>query len=170
MATAPEDPTQYFHMNTRLLVDGDEIVGTRTDKVHPRIEEALDARRPSHLLSRRDAVYTLKGTDFSRCGIINPGYIYRVGANVEPQLHDLAWIGPMQKAILKEKYVNREGMKNYPDWSSDLADDCCKNYWAGTPSSDPTWEALFPRCVVIAKLSDDRVDPASTKGGWKIPS
>ena len=65
------------------------------------------AHKPADMLSRRDAVYARPEPDFSRCGIINAGYIHRVRLNGTPQRLDLNWLQPMQKALIKEKRPNR---------------------------------------------------------------
>jgi hypothetical protein len=95
--------TDFYHMSANPLVVGTEIHGNRKDKVDPRIEAELEKRRPSDMLSRRDAVCARPISDFSRCGIANSGYIYRVHLNGKTRRHDLNWIGPMQMALLKQK-------------------------------------------------------------------
>jgi len=153
-------------MSPKDLEIGEVITGTGRDKVDKCIEDALEAHRPCALRDRRNAVYTLKATDFSLCGIMQPGYIYAVTSDDDQQFHDLAWIGEMQKALLKQKCPQYQHVKKYPDWSDEFVEDCCGKYWSGQASDTPTWEALLKTCLVVEKLSDQPVDPATTKGGW----
>jgi hypothetical protein len=68
----------------------------------------LEKYRPKHFRPRREFVYCRPDTDFSRCGIINAKYIYRVDPEgFQPQVHDLAWISDMQMAALKAKYPEK---------------------------------------------------------------
>jgi hypothetical protein len=64
--------TDFYHMSADLLVVGTKIPGNGKDKVNPRIEAELEKRRPSGLLSRKDAVYARPISNFSRCGIVIP--------------------------------------------------------------------------------------------------
>jgi hypothetical protein len=73
--------TDFYHMSTNPLAVGAHIAGNGKDKVDPRIEAELEKCRPSGMLSRRDAVYARPISDFSRCGIVNSGYICRVRLN-----------------------------------------------------------------------------------------
>ena len=148
--------------------DGRGNHGNGKDKVDPRIEAELEKRRPCDMLSRRDAVYARPISDFSRCGIVNSGYIYRVHLNGKTQRHDLSWIGPMQMALLKQKYAGTlsEGMKKHPDWTSELVERCCANYWAGADSGEAVWECLARSFTVLEALSDQPVTVGATKGGW----
>jgi hypothetical protein len=77
--------TDFYHMSADFLSVGAEIKGNGKDKIDPRVENALEARKPSGMLSRRDAVYARPQADFSRCGIIKAGYIYRVRLAGTPQ-------------------------------------------------------------------------------------
>ena len=65
-------------MSPKVYAVGREIRGNGKDKVDPGIENELAATRPPSALSRRDAVFCLEHTDFTICGITEPGYIYRV--------------------------------------------------------------------------------------------
>src|SRR5215207_4985614 len=120
------------------------------------------------MLSRRDAVYARPLSDFSRCGIVNTSYIYRVHLNGTPQYHDLNWIGPMQLALLKEKYATKlpEKITAFPDWTEYLVEHCCGNYWSGAESEAPVWEALALSLTVLEILSDRPITVGATKGGW----
>ena len=93
------------------------------------------------MLSRRDAVYARPQADFSRCGIINAGYIHRVRLAGTPQRHDLNWLRPLQMALLKEKYPKK--FKHYPDWTGALAEECCTGYWWGVLCSSARSCALI---------------------------
>ena len=66
---------EFFHMSRCRLSVGDVVSGNGRDKVDPQIEAALEAARPISALSRFDAVFSLEHPDFSRCGIVSPGYI-----------------------------------------------------------------------------------------------
>ena len=108
-------------------------------------------------------------------GIVGPKYIYRVeptGKRQQPQVYDLAWIGPMQLAKLREKYIGcyKEAEK-YPEWSEELVEACCKGYWSGLPAKgdDPVWEYLFPCVSVVEIISDELVEPSATKNDWPPP-
>ena len=147
---------------------GTALMGNGKEKIDPRIEAALETFRPCHLLDRRSAVYTLLKTNFSRCGLTQPGYIYRVTSSVAPQLHDLGWIGPMQMALLKQKYPDRLGMKKYPNWDEEFIKIHCKSYWASIQTDDPTWEALFKECLVVERLSNKPIEPSKTKSGFNL--
>lgn len=157
----------YFHMSATIHAVGTTLTGNGKDKVDPAIEDALERYRPDHLLDRRSAVYTLTRSDFSRCGITQPGYIYEVSSTVEPQIHDLGWIGPMQMALIKQKYPTLAHLKKYADWSDGLVQSCCENYWSAANTNNPTWEALFEQCIVKKQLSDEAVDPSKTKYGFR---
>jgi hypothetical protein len=157
--------TNYFHMTARPLSVGDDIKGNGNDKVDSRIEEELEKRRPANAMSRRDAVYLLQHTDFTTCGVVNPGHIYRAEPTGELQQRDLSWIGEMQKALLKIKYPDT--LKKYPDWNDGLIERCCSGYWTGAATASPDWEFLSTGCTVREVLSDKLVDPKKTKGGWK---
>jgi hypothetical protein len=115
------------------------------------------------MLSRRDAVYARPQADFSRCGIINAGYIHRVRLAGTPQRHDLNWLRPLQMALLKEKYPKK--FKHYPDWTGALVEECCTGYWWGVPSNSPVWECLARSFIVEEVLSDRPVNVSNTKGG-----
>ncbi|HJP67633.1 MAG TPA: hypothetical protein VJ846_01930 [Sphingomicrobium sp.] len=166
MTNAPT--ADFYHMSANALAVGAEIPGNGKDKVDPRIEAELEKRCPSGMFSRRDAVYARPISDFSRCGIVNSGYIYRVRLNGKTQRHDLSWIGPMQMALLKQKYAGQlsAGMKKYPDWTDELVERCCTNYWAAADSGDAVWECLAPSFTVLEALSDQPIPVAATKGGW----
>ncbi|MDA7946062.1 MAG: hypothetical protein MPJ78_01145 [Hyphomicrobiaceae bacterium] len=161
---------KLFHISPEKYSVGDEIVGNGRDKVDVRIEDELEARKPDGTLSRRDAVFGLEHTDFTVCGVVSPGYIYRIKPNCEPERWDFAWIGEMQKALLKLKYPQYEGMKQYPEWNTDLIDKCCSGYWSGAATQTPYWEFLMPSCTVIEVIASELVDPKSTKGGWRPSS
>jgi hypothetical protein len=158
---------QFFHMSANIYTAGDEIRGNGRDKVDARIEDELEARRPDDALSRRDAVYCLESTDFTVCGVVEPGYIYRVEPSGEPQRRDFAWIGEMQKALLRIKYPQYKEMNKYPDWNADLIEKCCSGYWSGAATQTPGWEFLAPSCTVVEVVSSELVDPKKTKGGWQ---
>jgi hypothetical protein len=74
----------------------------------------------------------------------------------------------MQMALLKQKYAGSlpEAMKKYLDWTDDLVERCCVNYWAGADSGEPVWECLAPSFTVLEALSDRPVVVGETKGGW----
>ncbi|WP_125184526.1 hypothetical protein [Hyphobacterium indicum] len=154
-------------MSSILYSVGDEIRGNGRDKVDPRIESELEARRPDAALCRRDAVYSLEHTDFSVCGVVEPGYIYRLKPNAAPQRWDFAWIGEMQKALLRLKYPQHQEMKKYPEWNANLIERYCTGYWSGAATQEPGWEFLMPSCTVLEVLANKPVDPKSTKGDWK---
>jgi hypothetical protein len=160
--------TDFYHMSTAPLSVGTEIRGNGKDKIDSRIENELEARKPAGMLSRQDAVYARPVPDFSRCGIINAGYIYRVRLTGIPQRHDLNWLGPMQQALLKEKYLSQypERFEHYPDWTDDLIAKCCSAYWEGAESDSPMWESLAPSFTVVEILSDRPVNVTETRGGW----
>jgi hypothetical protein len=154
-------------MSPHVYSVGEVIPGNGRHKVDPRIENELEARRPDSALSRRDAVYFLESTDFTICGVVKPGYIYRVEPNAEPQKRDFAWIGEMQKALLKLKYPDDILVKKFPDWNAALIESCCSGYWSGTAKQAPGWEFLAPSCTVVEVVSSELVDPKKTKGGWR---
>lgn len=157
----------FYHMSSRVYSVGDEIAGNGKDKVDPRIEKELQARKPASALSRRDAVYLLEHTDFTVCGVVSSGYIYRVKPNSNPERRDFGWIGEMQKALLKLKYPKIPQMQKYPDWGDELLDRCASGYWGGLAMQSPCWEFLAPSCTVVEVVSSALVDPKSTKGGWR---
>lgn len=159
----------FFHMSPCLLSVGDVVRGNGRDKVDPKIEAALEAARPASAICRRDAVYCVEHPDFSKCGIVSPGYIYRVEAAGLTERYDLAWIGPMQKALLKEKHGGDVSgwFAHYPDWTDDLVATCCAGYWSGAATGDANWEHLAAAHVVTGIVADRLVDPSETKGGWK---
>lgn len=159
--------TNYFHMSGASYSAGDEIPGNGKDKVDPRIEAELEKRRPADALCRRDAVYCLESTDFTICGVVKPGYIYRVEPNAEPQRRDFAWIGEMQKALLKLKYPGDLLVRKFPEWNDDLIERCCSGYWNGAATPAPGWEYLAPSLTVREVIADVLVDPKKTRGGWK---
>ena len=163
--------TDLYHMSRAVLAIGDEIKGDGGDKIDRRIEDELQARKPAGMLSRRDAVYARPAPDFSRCGIMDAGYIYRVRPTGAPQRHDLNWLGPLQMALLKQKYLSQypERFKDYPDWTDDLVEECCSAYWSGTESDSPVWECLAPAFTVEEILSDRPVNVTETRGGWPPP-
>jgi hypothetical protein len=162
----------FYHMSAKPLAVDEEVPCNGKDKIDPRVEAELEKRRPDKMLSRRDAVYARPLSDFSRCGIVNAGYIYRVRLNGTLQYHDLNWIGPMQLALLKEKYVTKlpEKVKVFPDWTDELVERCCSNYWSGSESEAPVWEALAPSLTVLEILSDQPITVSATKGGWPSPT
>ena len=170
----PPTPKTYYHMSGKPHVPGDIICANRQEKLPPEFEEPLEASRPPTSLPRRDFVYTRPNTIFNRCGIVAPKYIYRVepaGKDQRPQVQDLAWIGPMQLARLKQKYGHKylEAGK-FPEWTDELVKRCCNGYWSGAPADDDlVWEYLFPCVRVVEIISDQLVDPKSTKTGWPPP-
>jgi hypothetical protein len=157
-------------MSPVLRPVGGTVRGDGKDKVDSRIEAALEARRPAPMLSRRDAIYCRPTTDFSRCGIVKAGYIYRVEPAGAVQRHDLAWIGEMQKALVKEKHQadHPRYLVGYPDWSEDLVERCCTAYWNADATAAPVWEFLTPEFVIAEILSNHIID-ASRRGLGAIP-
>jgi hypothetical protein len=121
------------------------------------------------MLSRRNAVYARPVTDFSRCGIVSSGYIYRVQLTGTPERHDLNWLKPLQKAQLKSKYLSMypDRFKHYPEWTEELIEKCCSAYWKGIESESPVWEYLAPSLIIAEILSDRCVDVTETRGGWR---
>lgn len=163
--------TNFYHMSAKPLSIGDTIKGNGRDKIDPRIEAELETRKPTHALSRRDAIFARPTTDFSRCGIVNDGYIYRVTLEGAPQKYDLSWLGPMQMALLKQKHLaTNPGFAIYPGWTPDLIDKCCSGYWSGAVSDSPVWECLAPALTVQEVLSDRLINITETKGGWPAPT
>lgn len=158
---------RLFHMSPNVYSVGEEIQGNGRDKVDPRIEGALEMRKPARALSRRDAVFCLDHMDFTICGVVSLGYIYCVNPNDEPQQWDFAWIGEMQKALLRLKYPQYEEIKKYPKWNAALIEKCCANYWSGAATQMPGWEFLMSSCTVIEVIASELVDPKNTKGGWR---
>ncbi len=158
----------FYHMSQALLGGGTEIRGDGRNKIEASIENELETRRPAGMLSRRDAVYARPVPDFSRCGIIKAGYIYRVALNGSPERHDLNWLRPMQLAIFKMKHGSAHPVlvKAYPDWSSDLIAKCCSGYWEGAETKSVVWEYLAPSFTVLERLSDRTINVAATRGGW----
>lgn len=165
--SAAKNLDQFFHLSPTKYSVGDEIQGNGRDKVDPRIEDALEERRPQGLLPRRGVVFGLEKMDFSVCGIFDPGFIYRIAPKSELQRCDIAWVGEMQKAVLKMKYPKIEAMKEYPEWNDELIEQCCVGYWSGEAMQEPCWEFLFRSCTVVEVISSDLVDPKSTNGGWR---
>ena len=155
---------EFFHMSPCLLSVGDVVRGSGRDKVDPRIEAALEAARPVAALSRIDAVFCLEHPDFSRCGIVNPGYIYRVRHEGLAERYDLSWISPMQKALLKIKHGsdNPGRLAHYPDWTDDLMAKCCTGYWSRKANGDPDWEHLAPALTITSIVTSEMVDPGRT--------
>ena len=162
--------SDYYHMSPKLYAVGDEISGNGRDKVDSRIEDELEARKPEGFLARRDAMYCRPTTDFSRCGIVNAGYIYRVQPKGALQRHDLNWLGDMQKALLRLKYAGNSLFKNYPEWNDALIERCCGPYWKHEASDSPVWEFLTPSVTIVKVVSDCIIDATKTKGGWKPDS
>jgi hypothetical protein len=159
--------TDFYHMSAKSFAVGDTLTGNGKDKIDPRIEVELEAYKPPEALSRRNAIFARPVTDFSRCGIVNDGYIYRVALEGAPQQYDLSWIGPMQMALLKQKYLaTYSRAKSYPDWTAELIEKCCRGYWSGDASDAPVWECLAPALTVVAVLSDRLVNVDETKVGW----
>lgn len=159
----------FFHMSPCLLRVGDVVRGNGRDKVDPKIEAALETARPVSAICRRDAVYCVALPDFNKCGIVSPGYIYRVTPEGLTERYDLAWIGPMQKALVKEKHGKEVPGRfaDYPDWTDDLVASCCAGYWSGVATDDANWEHLAPALNITGIVADRFVDPSETKGGWK---
>lgn len=153
-------------MSPNLYSVGFKLRGNGQDKVDRRIEKELEARRPEKAFSRRDAVYSLDHTDFTVCGVVNPGYIYRVEPCADPQRWDFSWIGEMQKALLKLKYPEFAGMTKYPTWNAHLIAECCSRYWLGSATETPGWEFLAPSYTVVEVVARKLVGPKDTKGGW----
>jgi hypothetical protein len=172
---APPIPKTYYHMSGKAFAPGDIICANGQEKLPTVFEEPLEAYRPPSAGPRREFVYCRPELIFDRCGIVDPKYIYRVepaGKQQQPQVHDLAWIGPMQTAKLREKYLDRyKAAKKFPEWSDELVEACCKGYWSGVPAKDddPVWEYLFPCVRVVEVISDQLVKPSSTKNGWPPP-
>jgi hypothetical protein len=170
--TSKQVPTTYYHMSGKRYSPGQVICANGQEKLEEEIEGPLEKWRPPRLLPRRDFVYCRPNTDFSRCGIVDVKYIYRVEPkDTLPQIHDLAWIGDMQLALAKRKYGDKypEGMKHYPEWSDDLEQRCCEGYWSSNPTDSPVWEYLFPYVRVVEVVSDQLVAPPATKNGWPPP-
>jgi hypothetical protein len=135
-------------MSGKAFAPGDVICANGQEKLSPELEDPLEAHRPTSAAARRNFFYCRPNTDFHRCGIVDPKYIYRVeptGEREQPQVHDLAWIGDMQLALLKQKHgaAHAAYIARYPDWSDDLVRRCCEGYWVGE-TGDPVWEYLFP--------------------------
>jgi hypothetical protein len=165
---APTIPASYYHMSGQRFAERQIIRANGQEKLPDEFEVPLEEYRPPNLSPRREFVYCRPDTDFSRCGIVDPKYIYRVDpAGKLPQIHDLGWIGDMQKARLKQKHPDKLG--HYPDWSCKLVKACCEGYWSGKPTESPVWEYLFPCVRVVEVISDQLVDPRATKNGWRPP-
>ena len=170
----PPTPKTYYHMSGKPHVPGDIICANRQEKLPPEFEEPLEASRPPTSLPRRDFVYTVRTRSLTGAGIVSTKYIYRVepaGKDQRPQVQDLAWIGPMQLARLKQKYGHKylEAGK-FPEWTDELVKRCCNRSWSGAPADDDlVGEYLFPCVRVVEIISDQLVDPKSTKTGWPPP-
>ncbi len=157
----------FYHMSEAPLAIDLEVPGNGKDKIDPRIESELEIRRRPSMLSRRLAVYARAVPDFSRCGVINLGYIHRVRLNGTPERRDLNWLRPMQMALFKEKYISmHQGIRAYPDWTLDLVEQCCVGYWSSSESDSPVWESLAPSFTVMEVLSTRPIDVKETEGGW----
>lgn len=157
-------------MSPCLYAVGAVVSGNGKHKVDPQIENALSAAKPATAPSRSASVFMLENLDFSRCGLATSGYIYRVEPLEKVNRFDLSWIGDMQKALLKKKYPPQGSglLKDYPDWSITLVDFGCASYWSGLASNDPVWEILTSRFRIAELISNKRVDPTATKGGWRV--
>ena len=106
----PPVPNAYFHMSGASFAPGDVIRANGQEKLPTVFEEPLERYRPANSGPRRDFVYCRPEPIFDRCGIVDPKYIYRVepvGKQLQPQVHDLAWIGPMQMAVFRQKYGSK---------------------------------------------------------------
>ena len=88
----------FYHISPKLYAVGDQIQGNGKNKVDPRIEDELQTRKPDGFLSRRDAMYCRPTTEFSRCGIVNAGYIYRV--KPEEPLHTSEFASLIKKSLI----------------------------------------------------------------------
>jgi hypothetical protein len=158
-------PISYFHMSGDIYAPDQLIVANGKEKLPDEFEGPLEKYRPIHHQPRRGFVYCRPDKDFSRCGIVNAKYIYRVDPEgVVPQIHDLAWIGDMQMALLKEKYPGK--FNRFPDWSEELVQSCCEGYWSDASTASPVWEYLFPSVRVVEVVSHQLIAPSATKGGW----
>jgi hypothetical protein len=161
--------SEYYHMSPAKWPVGHQLMGNGRDKVDPRIEVALEARRPPAFLSRRQAVFVRPIPDFQFCGLTVSGYVYRVTTEGTLALHDLCWTGEMEMALKKLQYPTELLVKNFPDWSEELLRKCCDAYWLGEASQKPIWECLAAAAVIVEMLSDQPVTVAETKGGWQKP-
>lgn len=155
-----------FHMSAQRFSPGDKVCGNGRDKVDPRIESELEAARPDGALSRRDAIFCRDLPDFSRCGIVDAGYIYRVTAGSVVDRYDLSWIGEMQKAVLREKHGDR--FASYPEWTRELVRASCAGYWSGNAfNQEPVWECLTPDLVITEIVTEEPIEASKTRGGWR---
>ena len=156
----------YYHMSPKQFEVGQKIEGNGKEKVAGLIEEGFELLKPKGFLSRKDAVFTHSSLDFSESGLMCECYIYQVKLPENVQKHDLGWITPLQLSLLKIKH-NLIGMADYPDWSDELLKDSAHNYWNGVSSNKPNWEYIAPYMIIEKKLSEEKIEPKDTKGGWK---
>jgi O-acetyl-ADP-ribose deacetylase (regulator of RNase III) len=159
----------YFHMTPTELKVGDKRTGSGMDPIDPRIAEALEKFRPKDKLARRAAVYATIHHDFSRTGVTADGYIYLVDLAPQPEFHDIAWLAPLQNALIREKHPGIEIRMPHlagSNWSDALVEQHCRGYWSGKPTRNPVWEVVAPELTVMERLSDRLVRRAETTNGW----
>lgn len=154
-------------MTSAELQTGDKRTGSGVEQIDTRIETAFEQFRPTNKLSRRATVYCAIWHDFTRTGVISDGYIYLVDLQ-QPELHDVAWLTPLQTALLREKYPLLKASPRLagPDWSDTMVEEHCRSYWSGKPTVDPAWEAVASELTVVERLSDRLVARSETANGW----
>ena len=159
-------PIRAYHMSATLLAESCVLVPNGRNKVDAEIEQALEDRRPTDCLSRRDAVFSRPDLDLSKCGL-SRGFLYEVELEA-PQIHDQAWIGKLQASLVKRR--QKMSQSNYLAWSPGLLDTIAGRYWSGQRFETPFLEFLTPTALVVKRLSDDLVRTVDTAGGWRPPN
>lgn len=151
-----------FHRSQEPLKIGDILSGRGLPNNDQRIEDALEARRPPSIISRRNAVF-MSADQASTLNGVHGSWVYRFKPIGEVYKADNQWYGQLQKAIMKEKYKigsQAFAVKGYPDWTDELVDQTCRNYWSGQASDAPNWEYFAARAEVIGLVSAPDVSSA----------
>jgi hypothetical protein len=146
-------PRYFYHVSRRQFDTGTRLTPSGKPYLGPKIEAALEQRRPAEMLSRTEAVYLAPNYhNFRLYGQLS-GYVYRVQPEGKVEGHDVHWIGELQRSAGKRDMTFPP--TEYMDWTERTLDYLCANYWWGEPSDRPVWEYLAPAAVIVKVLGRD---------------
>lgn len=94
------------------------------------IENAFEAFKPEHMISRKDALYVVRDLDSIDYVGAYDDYIYEVDLD-EYEKSDLSWYTEVSLEMGDFFDIKELSAK---------AIVCIKNYWSGEPSQNPVWE------------------------------
>jgi len=146
-------PRYFYHVSRRELPVGTQLVPSGKAPLALPIEDALEKRRPEQMLSRKAVVYLAPNREFNLYGQVG-GYVYRVQPEGQVDVHDVHWIGELQRSAQKRDMTFPPD--HYMDWTDKTLTFLCAHYWWGEASDRPVWEYLTPSATILKVFGRSR--------------